>query len=99
MIETVVTLKNPSGLHARPASQFVQTAGKFKGTTIKVVNTTESISNKAKEGKEVDSKSILAIMGLGAKQGTQLTLKADGPDAEAALAELTALIESGFGEA
>lgn len=89
MIETVVTLKNPSGLHARPASQFVQTAGKFKGTTIKVV----------KEGKEVDSKSILAIMGLGAKQGTQLTLKADGPDAEAALAELTALIESGFGEA
>jgi phosphocarrier protein len=88
MAEAVVTLKNPSGLHARPASQFVQTAGKFKGTTVRV----------AANGKEIDAKSILAIMGLGARQGTELTLKAEGPDAEAAVAALVALVESGFGE-
>ncbi|MGE5675792.1 MAG: HPr family phosphocarrier protein [Mycobacterium leprae] len=88
MMEKDVTLTNPSGLHARPAAQFVAAASKFKGTTVKVV----------KEGKEVDCKSILGIMGLGATKGTVLTIKADGPDEQAAVDALVSLIESGFGE-
>ncbi len=88
MVEAVVTLKNPTGLHARPASQFVQTAGKFKGTTVKV----------AVGAKEIDARSLLGIMGLGARQGAELRLKAEGPEAEAAVEELKALVESGFGE-
>lgn len=88
MVETAVTLANPSGLHARPATQFVQTAGKFKGTTVKV----------AANGKEIDAKSMIGLLGLGAKQGVTLTLKAEGPDAEAALTALKGLVEGGFGE-
>jgi phosphocarrier protein HPr len=88
MVEAIVTLKNPSGLHARPAAQFVQTAARFKGTTVKV----------SANGKEIDAKSILAVMGLGARSGDELTLKAEGPEAEAAVQALVALVETGFGE-
>jgi phosphocarrier protein HPr len=88
MIEKVVTLTNPSGLHARPAALFVQAAGKYKSTTVKLVN----------EGKEIDSKSILSVMGLGAKQGTAITIRADGPEENEAVEALAALVESGFGE-
>jgi phosphocarrier protein HPr len=88
LVQATVTLKNPSGLHARPASQFVQMASRFKGTTVKV----------GLNGKEIDAKSILGLMALGARQGAELTLKAEGPEAEAAVAALGALVESGFGE-
>lgn len=88
MVEQSVTLKNPSGLHARPAAQFVQAAGKFKGTTVKLI----------KEGREADSKSILAVLGLAAKHGHELTIRAEGPAETEAVETLVALIESGFGE-
>jgi len=82
------TLINPSGLHARPAAQFVQTAGRFKGTSVKII----------KESREIDAKSVIGIMSLGAKKGTVLTVRAEGPDETEAVKTLVDLIASGFGE-
>jgi phosphocarrier protein HPr len=65
-----VNLINPSGLHARPAAQFTQTAGKFKDTKVKIV----------KDGHEIDAKSILGIMSLGLSCGTVITIQAEGPN-------------------
>ncbi len=81
--EKKVELVNKTGLHARPASLFVQKANNFK-SDIKVEY----------DGKEVNAKSILSIMGLGAGCGAQVTIKADGEDAEEAVKELVDLIEN-----
>ncbi|MDQ0203258.1 HPr family phosphocarrier protein [Pectinatus haikarae] len=86
-MEKTLTIENKTGLHARPASMFVQTANKFKA----------KIKLTAK-GKTVDAKSILMIMSLGLQQGTDVTISADGEDAQAALDALTDLVKSKFGE-
>lgn len=83
MIEKTVTVKNPHGLHARPAALFVQKASSFSSSSITVV----------KDGQEVDAKSILAILSLGVEPGTTITIRADGDDAEKAAAELAAICE------
>lgn len=83
MIERSVTVKNPHGLHARPAALFVQKASSFSSSSIIVV----------KDGQEADAKSILAILSLGVEPGTAITIRADGPDAEKAVAELAAICE------
>ncbi|HYF94162.1 MAG TPA: HPr family phosphocarrier protein [Symbiobacteriaceae bacterium] len=88
MVERVVQLVNPAGLHARPAAVFVQTAGRFQGTVVKVV----------KAGREVDCKSLLGILTLGAHQGDSLTIRADGPEEAAAVEALGELVAGGFGE-
>jgi len=82
------TIPNRLGLHARPATLFVETASEFDSTvTVR------------REGDEaVDGKSIMQIMMLGATQGTTLEVMAEGPDSEAAVAALKELIESGFRE-
>lgn len=80
-----VTVVNPQGLHARPVHLFVQLANKFEAK-IDVV----------KGGERVDGKSILSILTLAAEQGTELTIEAAGHDAEAALAALVELVQSGF---
>ena len=82
-----VCIKNPQGLHARPADLFARTASKFD-STIEVI----------KGGERVDGKSILSILTLVAEQGTELSIEAKGPDAQAALRELVALVEAGFEE-
>ncbi|WP_353893099.1 HPr family phosphocarrier protein [Proteinivorax hydrogeniformans] len=82
-----VTVKNESGLHARPASLFVKEAGKFESEIFIV-----------KDDKEVNGKSIMGVMSLGAKSGTELTIKAEGSDAKEALEALEQLIKSNFGE-
>lgn len=87
MEQKTVTLKNGAGLHARPASLFVQTASKFPAD-IKI----------EKDGREVSAKSIMAVMSLGAKAGTAITIKAQGDQAAEAVAALAELVESGFGE-
>lgn len=87
MVEQVVTIQNVTGLHARPASAFVQAAGKF-ASKIRLATAT----------KEVDAKSILAVLGLGAKQGATLTIRAEGPDEADALTRLVGLFQAGFGE-
>ncbi|HWR40786.1 MAG TPA: HPr family phosphocarrier protein [Patescibacteria group bacterium] len=81
-------LNNHSGLHARPAAQFVQKAASF---TSKVTITAKN--------KTVDAKSILGVMGMGLAKGAQFTVTADGADETECLAGLQALVESNFGEA
>jgi phosphotransferase system HPr (HPr) family protein len=83
-------LRNPSGLHARPAALFVQTAGRFQ-SEIRVRNLTTGLP-------AVNGKSILNVVTIGALQGNQIAIHAEGADAQAALAALKALVEDGFGE-
>ena len=87
MTEETLTIENKTGIHARPASIFVQTATKFKS----------KVQIKAK-GKTVDAKSILMIMSMGLVKGTEITICADGPDEADAVAALKELVESKFGE-
>jgi phosphotransferase system HPr (HPr) family protein len=82
-----VTVVNPQGFHARPAHLFVKLAATFQ-SRIEIV----------KGNEVVNGKSILDLLTLGAGNGTTLTLRADGPDAEAAVEALARLIEGGFGE-
>lgn len=77
-----VTVKNESGLHARPASLFVKEANKFQSEIMVVFN-----------DQEVQAKSILGVMSLGAKQGSRVLLKARGEDAPEAVKQLAAFIE------
>lgn len=88
MIKIDVTLMDPLGLHARPAAKFVETAKQFKDTSVKVI----------KESREVDAKSIIGIMSLGAKQGSVLTITAEGPDETEAVQTLKNLINQGDDE-
>lgn len=83
----VVTIQNPQGLHLRPMDLFVKLASQFK-SKIEVL----------RAGERVDGKSMLAMMTLAAVQGTQLRVEATGPDADAALDALAALVARGFGE-
>jgi len=87
MVSKEVTVLNATGLHARPASMFVQEAGKFKADI-----------NVVKDGKKINAKSIMGIMAGGISKGTQLTVEADGEDEQEAVDALVALIESKFGE-
>jgi phosphoenolpyruvate---glycerone phosphotransferase subunit DhaM len=77
-------LLNESGLHARPAAEFVKTAARFEAR-IRVNG--------------VDAKSLLAIMALALPKGAQVVVEATGPDAADAVEALSALVRSGFGEA
>ncbi|MCL2827973.1 MAG: HPr family phosphocarrier protein [Oscillospiraceae bacterium] len=84
-----VLIQNRSGLHARPASEFVACAGKFQSKiTIR----------SASEGDEVDAKSILFLLSIGLGQGDEVVITADGGDEVEAVEALAALIESKFGE-
>lgn len=85
-----IEVRNPSGLHARPAALFVRTAAGYR-SAIRVRNTTRT-------GEPVDAKSILGVLGLGVSKGHVLELIADGDDEDKAIAGLTDLIESGIGE-
>lgn len=82
MTEATTTIKYHAGIHARPASQLVQTASKFKS----------KIQLKAK-GKTVDAKSILMIMSMGLVKGTEITFCADGSDEAEAVSTLIKLID------
>lgn len=83
----LVTIRNPQGLHARPADMIVRLALQFQ-SKIEIV----------RNGERFDGKSILSLMTLAAEQGTQLLLQAHGPDAEEALAALESLFGRGFDE-
>jgi phosphocarrier protein len=75
--EKKITIKNKSGLHARPAAIFVQIANKYDSDVV------------VKKGKlEVNGKSIMGILMLAAGKNSQVTLKIDGEDAEKAMLEL-----------
>lgn len=81
------TIVNRLGLHARAAAQLVQTANQF-----------QSDVTVAKDGVEVNAKSIMGLLMLAAPKGSILTVMISGVDAEQALAKIGALINDGFGE-
>ena len=81
------TIKNRDGIHARPASIFVQIASEFKS----------QIHLEAK-GRKIDAKSILMLMSMGLSQGTKVTIIASGSDAHDAVEHLGELVDSGFEE-
>ena len=87
MPERTVTIVNQVGLHARPAAQIVKLASGFK-----------SDITLTRDDLEVNAKSIMGVMMLAAERGAQLQLRAEGPDAGAALEALAQLIADGFGE-
>lgn len=81
---------NPSGLHARPAATFVKTASRYDADV--------RITDLEAQSEAVSGRSLLALMALGVRQGSRVRISARGPQAQAVLAELRALIEDGFGE-
>jgi phosphotransferase system HPr (HPr) family protein len=85
-----LTVKNPSGLHARPAALFVRTAGAFAARI--------TLANISRGTGPSDAKSILAVLGLGVSSGHEIELLAEGVDADDAVRALQALVESGIGE-
>ncbi len=76
-----VKVANRSGLHARPAALFVQTAKKFSSRIVV-----------KKAGKSADSKNILQVLALGVDMGDEIELVAEGPDEEQAIEELRKLL-------
>ena len=87
MISRNITIKNSVGLHARPATFFIQKANSYK-SSIWV----------EKDDRRVNAKSLLGVLSLGIAKGMTISLIADGQDEDAALDGLTALINSGFAE-
>jgi phosphocarrier protein len=90
VVSKAVTVTNKDGLHARPSMQFVDVANTFKSEVTVAVDGPEPF--------EVDGKSVMQMITLGATKGTVLNVKADGEDAEAAVKTLVELFESKFGE-
>jgi len=87
MKELDLILNNPSGLHARPAKVFVNTAKQFKAD-IRVQHGT----------KKVNAKSMISVLTLGVENGGQIRLIVDGPDEDEALAVLKTAVEEGLGD-
>ena len=87
MISKEVTITNSIGLHARPATFFIQKANSYK-SSIWV----------EKDDRRVNAKSLLGVLSLGIAKGMTVALIADGQDEETALYGLTELIETGFVE-
>lgn len=86
-IEKEIPIVNRLGLHARPAAMFVRIASRYRAEVWV-----------AKEGEEVNGKSIMGLMMLAAGQGSKLRIRCDGLDADKAMAELEELINARFHE-
>lgn len=86
-MEKQVTILNKTGLHARPAAEFVKLAAGYKSEITILLGT-----------KVANAKSILNVLSLAATMGSVLTLKAVGPDEEEAIDSLSALVKRKFGE-
>lgn len=83
-------VRNPSGLHARPASLFAEAAARF-GAHI-------TVQNLDRGGPAVDAKSILFVLTTGVQAGHRIRLTAAGPDEAAAIETLRSLVQEGLGE-
>ena len=88
LIERRTKIINTNGLHARPATRFAEVANKFNS----------KIFVRTKNKEEVNGKSIIDLLTLGAKRGTELLITADGEDKEIALDALEGLVNDGFDE-
>ncbi|MGI8657629.1 MAG: HPr family phosphocarrier protein [Candidatus Limnocylindria bacterium] len=91
MAEREVEVRNPSGLHARPAATFVRAAAGY-GADVTITNLTRN------PDKSASAKSVLGVMGLGVSSGHRIRIAAEGADADTAVAGLTELVDSGLGE-
>lgn len=87
MIEREITIKNKTGLHARPAAIFVEIADRF-----------ESEVELLFDGINVNAKSIIGVLSLGIGNGDKAILRVSGSDEEEAMEKLLKLIENNFGE-
>jgi phosphocarrier protein HPr len=87
VIERQATIVNQEGLHARPAARIVRMASAFAAEI-----------TLSKDGMDVNAKSIMGVMMLAAECGSEITIRANGPDAEAAVQALAELVANGFGE-
>ena len=87
MVSKNVVVNNQVGLHARPATFFIQKANEFK-SSIWV----------EKEERKVNAKSLLGVLSLGIVKGTTIQLIADGPDEKEAIEALNKMISSDFAE-
>lgn len=85
MLEKTLKIKNEEGLHARPAGIFAKTAGGFQ-STIEVIH----------NGKTVNAKSIMSIMGLGLKKDNEVLVRVTGPDESDAIVKIETLFDGHF---
>ena len=87
MVSQSVIIKNPTGLHLRPAGLFCKEALRYQSSIkFQYGNTTANV------------KSVLSVLGACVKSGDEIILICEGPDEEKALADMVALVESGLGE-
>jgi phosphocarrier protein len=87
MVKREMTITNNIGLHARPATFFIQKANTFKSSVWI-----------EKDDRRVNAKSLLGVLSLGIAKGMTVKLSAEGQDEEAAIEGLSSLINSGFNE-
>jgi phosphocarrier protein len=86
-LSATALITNKRGLHARASAKVVEAAARFK-SEITIL----------RDGQRVNARSIMGLMMLAASQGSEIGLEAEGPDAEAAMKAMLALIEAKFGE-
>jgi phosphocarrier protein HPr len=86
-LERTFLIVNALGLHARAAAQLVQTANRYRAEV-----------HVAKDGAEVNGKSIMGVLTLAAAKGTEIVVWCEGDDASEAMSALAKVIENGFGE-
>ena len=87
MVKQKVMIKNPTGLHLRPAGILCKEALKYKSSVkFQFMNST------------ANAKSVLSVLGACVKSGDEITIVCEGTDEEAALKELVQLVEDGLGE-
>ncbi len=87
MFSKEVVVHNQVGLHARPATFFIQRANEFKSTVWV-----------EKDERKVNAKSLLGVLSLGITRGTSINIIADGSDEQEAVSVLTELVDSNFAE-
>jgi len=87
MEERIVTIRNKTGLHMRPAGEMVRIASRF----VSEISIT-------KDELSVNGKSIIAVLSLAAEPGCSITIQADGTDAQEAVNALVKMVENNFGE-
>jgi phosphotransferase system HPr (HPr) family protein len=85
-----IVVRNPSGLHLRPAGLFIQAAARYASRV--------TLENLDRGGRPVDAKSLMLILTAGVSMGHRIRITADGPDEADAVAGLRAAIASGLGE-
>ncbi|PRO64935.1 phosphocarrier protein HPr [Alkalicoccus urumqiensis] len=87
MAEQTYKITAETGIHARPATQLVNKAGQYESEVTLEYN-----------GKSVNLKSIMGVMSLGVGQGSEVTIKAEGPDEEEAISALDEVMKQGLSE-